>query len=70
VGDTITTAKDAYHASQRLKQGRVKSEAEAKRIIAAIKRRHPAVWRQHLAGYPVSKIIASKRRGLAARHVS
>jgi len=66
----ITTAKDAYHATQRLKQGRVKSEAEAKRIIAAIKHRHPEIWREYLAGYPVSKVIASKRKGLAARHRS
>jgi len=66
----ITTAKDAYHATQRLKQGRVKSEEEAKRIIAAIKHRHPEIWREYLAGYPVSKVIASKRKGLAARHRS
>jgi len=66
----ITTALDAYHATQRLKQGRVKNETDAKRIISAIKHRHPGVWRQHLAGYPVSKIIASHRKGLAARHRS
>jgi hypothetical protein len=63
----ITTAQDAYHATQRLKQGRVKSEEDAKRIITAIKREHPGVWRDYLAGYPVSKAMTSKRKGLAAR---
>jgi hypothetical protein len=63
----ITTAQDAYHATQRLKQGRVKSEEDAKRIIRAIKREHPGVWRDYLAGYPVSKAMTSKRKGLAAR---
>ena len=63
----ITSRKDAYHATQRLKQGRVKDEADAKRIIAAIKRTHPDIWREYLEGYSVSKIMTSKRKGLTAR---
>lgn len=63
----IATAIDAYHATQRLKQGRVKSAAEARRIVSAIKHRHPDVWRRYLADYPISSIIASKRKGAAAR---
>jgi len=64
----ITSAKDAYHATQRLKQGRVKSEDEARRIIAAIKREHHDIWSAYLKDYPVSRIMTSKRKGLAARH--
>lgn len=64
----ITTAKDAYHATQRLKQGRVKSKDEARRIIAAIKREHHDIWSKYLKDYPVSRIIRSKRKGIAARH--
>lgn len=63
----IRTAQEAYHAVQRLKQGRVSSETDAKRIITAIQRKYPDVWRRHLAGYPLAKIMASKRRGLEAR---
>lgn len=66
----IRTAQEAYHATQRLKQGRVSSETDAKRIITAIQRKHPDVWRKHLAGYPLAKIMASKRRGLEARYRS
>lgn len=64
----ITTSMDAYHATQRLKQGRVKSEDEARRIIAAIKREHHDIWSKYLKDYPVSRIIRSKRKGIAARH--
>jgi hypothetical protein len=63
----ITSRKDAYHATQRLKQGRVRDEADAKRIIAAIKRTHHDIWREYLEGYSVSKIMTSKRKGLTAR---
>lgn len=63
----ITTAKDAVNATHRLKQGRVKSAAEARRIIKAIKKRHPAVWAWHLGHYRVSTMMAAKRQGLAAR---
>jgi len=64
----ITSAKDAYHATQRLKQGRVKSEDEARRIIAAIKREHHDVWSKYLKDYPVLRIMRSKRKGLTSRH--
>jgi hypothetical protein len=63
----ITTSMDAYHATQRLKQGRVKSESEARRIVAAIKREHHDIWTKYLKDYPVSRIMTSKRKGLAAR---
>ena len=63
----ITTSMDAYHATQRLKQGRVKSEDEARRIVAAIKREHHGIWTKYLKDYPVSRIMTSKRKGLAAR---
>lgn len=63
----ITTAKDAYHATQRLKQGRVKSEEDARRIISAIKREHHGIWSEYLKDYPVSRIMTSKRKGLSAR---
>lgn len=64
----ITTELDAYHATQRLKQGRVKSEDEARRIISAIKREHHDVWAEYLKDYPVSRIMRSKRKGLTSRH--
>lgn len=63
----ITTSKDAYHATQRLKQGRVKSEEDARRIISAIKREHHDIWSAYLKDYPVSRVMKSKRKGLAAR---
>ena len=63
----ITTDVDAKNATKRLKQGRVKDEADANRIIAAIRSKHHDIWREYLEGYPVSKIMASKRKGLAAR---
>lgn len=63
----ITTAADAYRATQRLKQGRVKDRKDAERIYRAIRRRHPSVYQKYLKSYPISKIMESKRRGQIAR---
>jgi hypothetical protein len=63
----ITSREDAINATKRLKQGRVRSEADANLIIAAIEREHHDIWREYLEGYPVSRIMRSKRKGLAAR---
>lgn len=63
----ITSREDAINATKRLKQGRVKDEADAKRIIAAIHRKHLDVWREYLEGYPVSRIMRSKRKASRAR---
>ncbi len=63
----ITSAADAYRATQRLKQGRIRNRDDAEKVYKAIRRRHPDIYEKYLKGYPISKILESKRRGQAAR---
>ena len=66
----ITSAKDAYHATQRLKQGRVTSVAVARKIIQAIRSRFPEIAADYLADVDPQRIEKIHKKSVAARKKS